>query len=304
MMFLAVSNPEDDQGERILRVVIDGLIRYVVAPIQLHPLVWENFRDVPFQLPPTGSTERKCFRLEMVDKSDVSGDRPLKLRRDGMPKELSGIQGVVHEVMLEYSSFTILKHINPTTTQNDRLSVVSHPNIPGLILMKIAPFPDELFACQGLGHYRSQEAEIRNEILIHQEASPHDIAPRFLGLVTERGRGVIGFIMEYFGDAKNFRELRNENRAFTETEIRACLAVTNKLHSLGIYHGDLHLGNILQRAGGKVFLIDFQYSRKFDRNGRAEGKPNATAANEAEALEARLRRAGRPRGSGEEFDSS
>ncbi|KAK0753435.1 hypothetical protein B0T18DRAFT_452276 [Schizothecium vesticola] len=75
--------------------------------------------------------------------------------------------------------------------------------------------------------------------------------PRFLGHLTEEGR-VIGFVLEYISNAG----------AAGPGDLAACQSVLQKLHSLGVKHGDINKHNFLVRDDGRVVLLDFETATK------------------------------------------
>jgi len=77
------------------------------------------------------------------------------------------------------------------------------------------------------------------------------IGPKFLGHITEAGRG-IGFVMEHIDGA----------RTAGPGDLAACQGILAKLHSLGIKHGDINRHNFLVRDE-KVVLIDFETAGRF-----------------------------------------
>ncbi|KAI1777337.1 hypothetical protein F4818DRAFT_409985 [Hypoxylon cercidicola] len=108
--------------------------------------------------------------------------------------------------------------------------------------MKITSFPNLI-----------EQAVSDTEVSVYKQIDCLDIAPRFLGHVTEHGR-VIGFLLEYLDDAINAADTWNE------TTRRACHATLEKLHSRGIAHKDAHQNNCLIRKDGSAVLVDFELS--------------------------------------------
>uniref|UniRef100_A0A0D2Y229 Protein kinase domain-containing protein n=1 Tax=Fusarium oxysporum (strain Fo5176) TaxID=660025 RepID=A0A0D2Y229_FUSOF len=115
---------------------------------------------------------------------------------------------------------------------------VSHPSSKTPVLAKFAQFPWEIpyFA-----------AETTSYEWIHGQG----IGPEFLGHIHENGR-VIGFLLE---------EIHNARTAEPE-DLAACQRSLQKLHDLGIVHGDINKHNFLIRQDGDAVLIDFETAYK------------------------------------------
>ncbi|KAI1865036.1 uncharacterized protein JN550_008582 [Neoarthrinium moseri] len=261
---------EDDRGT-LTRVLVGRSIKYLFVSQDAFPHGWEYPNGPNPSLPTLDLGEKK------------------------IAEKLSGIQGLSHEVMLDYSDFSKVSAITkPWDMRSERLTIVNHPAVVRKAVMKIAEFPDFLprndSDKERLG---KQESEMKREIQFHQEASSHGITTRFHGLVTEEGRGVIGYAMEFIEGGKSFSEIAKENKPLPEQEIQACLAVVRRLHEIGIYHGDLDLGNVMRRPDGTVLIIDFQYSARLGAKGSVEGMPIYSEANEVNGIERRLRNIGR-----------
>ena len=79
----------------------------------------------------------------------------------------------------------------------------------------------------------------------------HDIGPGFLGHITEGDR-IIGFLLE-----------KIEGRHANTDDLEICRRAVQRLHDLGIVHGDLNRHNFLVRKSEAV-LIDFENARKTD----------------------------------------
>ncbi|CAJ2509454.1 Uu.00g144800.m01.CDS01 [Anthostomella pinea] len=110
------------------------------------------------------------------------------------PDTLLEVSNPWHPMSIEYVDFVKVRSLkNVSTVQRTRadvVQVVSHPFFETPVVMKIASFPSDL-AIQAM----------EREIGIYQLLENTDIAPRFLGHVTEDGR-VIGFLIEYIADAR------------------------------------------------------------------------------------------------------
>ena len=89
--------------------------------------------------------------------------------------------------------------------------------------------------------------EIQNRGLI----DGHDIAPRFVGHLTENGDRIIGYLVESV-----------DARPASIGDLAACRAVLQRLHSLGLAHGRLRRDNFLILENGHALLKDFFLSHR------------------------------------------
>ncbi|KAK7994221.1 nuclear distribution protein pac-1a [Apiospora arundinis] len=291
----------------IIRARFDGLIRYYLVTHEAaanFPKGWETGDPSAIMPPRSYPDDLKCIYLrkpgitEFFDQSKPAHLRPsaeYPVAVEPMGQDLKGIQDVTGTASADYETFVKLNKIaTPRFGKrlcDDRISIVSHPRINNQrpMVMKIVEFPDQWRFPQDPGASAvvinglnadwdddfSQET-MRMEIRMHQHvvARLDGLAPQFLGLVTERGRGVIGYVSEFIQDAKNFKQLFEDAYAAGDTEYRpsdadreACLATLKRLHDAGIHHGDLHPGNVLRRTDGSVILIDFESTNHMDRDG-------------------------------------
>lgn len=111
----------------------------------------------------------------------------------------------------------------------------SHPEL-GDVVAKFAIFEWEV------GYY---EAEIE----AYSWIEGHGIGPKFLGHLTEEGR-VIGFVLQNL----------HERHACID-DIVSCTRIVERLHALGILHGDLNRHNFLV-TDNRTALIDFEACTK------------------------------------------
>ncbi|KFZ04789.1 hypothetical protein V501_08968 [Pseudogymnoascus sp. VKM F-4519 (FW-2642)] len=118
------------------------------------------------------------------------------------------------------------------------------------MIVKMARFPWEI---------QYIEAETR----IYQLLQPLRIAPTFLGHIHEAGR-VIGVLLE-----------KVEGRPANSGDLEICKAALQRLHDLGILHGDCNRYNFIITADGKVTLIDFD-DAKLDANAEMMEKEMAS----------------------------
>ncbi|KAG5970406.1 hypothetical protein E4U56_007736 [Claviceps arundinis] len=136
-----------------------------------------------------------------------------------------------------------------------RVYVVTHPRINGggPVLMKIAVWPDELDRTE-------------TEIAVYQRICDKGVGPKFLGHVTEGPDGrVIGFVAEWVCGA----------RSAEPRDLEDCKKALDRLHQLGIKHGDINKYNFLVREGHEVVLIDFEVSKLDCSHDELEEEMNA-----------------------------
>ncbi|KAK8045690.1 Tyrosine kinase catalytic domain protein [Apiospora saccharicola] len=227
------------------------------------------------------------------------------------------LQGILQEVWdphsADYETFVKLDKIPTprfkTRSCDDRMHIVRHPRINDNrpMVMKIVEFPDSWqYPQYPLGQRSPSGPSVESpklnassdynnimftynavtemwmwmEIRMHQKVDlwANSVGPKFLGLVTERGRGVIGFVSEFVQDAKTILQIWEEAYAagdldfqLSDGDRQACLAALDRLHAESLLHGDLHPGNVLRRSDGSVVLIDFESTCHVDSNGRVYG---------------------------------
>lgn len=147
-----------------------------------------------------------------------------------------GVSNVWNPTTIEYSELSVINWIASEGRVKDNVALVTHPLLEKPAIMKIAVLPD---------HFEAMERETKAQQLIHGK----DIGPKFLGHVAESGR-VIGFLSESIEGAVEMDPSSSD----------ACFEALTRLHTLGIFHGDVHPGNFLCK-GDKVLIIDFEYAR-------------------------------------------
>ncbi|KAK6201815.1 hypothetical protein LQW54_009310 [Pestalotiopsis sp. IQ-011] len=274
-----------------IRAMRNKQIVYIRVPRDVFLTGWDLMTSVEPDLSMIPESNNcKVWSLDVVEGEGIG--RSVQALGHGIPTRLlGGVQGIDHIPGLstimkaEYSEFTSIhtqKMGAGEGRRTDRLQVATHPKLDGKVMIKIAEIPDvlpldknEVF-CFGTG-----EAEMTTEIIYHHELSETGLAPKFIGLVTEKGRGVIGYIMEYMEGCQSFEELV-KTRKCTPQDIENGLKLIDQMHARGIYHGDLHPGNMLRCPNGSVRIIDFQFSKRLNAEGFVEGKPIYSASNERE----------------------
>lgn len=293
----------------IIRARFDGLIRYFTVTYEAaakYPKDWD-VGDLSAIIPPrTYPYDLKCIHLstpataEVFDQSKPEYMRPsakYPVTAEPAYEELKGIQNLEDPVSADYDTFVKLGDI-PTPRLfyrrcSDRITIVSHPRINNQqpMVMKIVEFPDHLrlgLTTSGCSRTAAEstlitinkennfdQKALSIEIRNHREVSQRleGLGPRFLGLVTERGRGVIGFVSEFIADAKSFEQLLHDGFMKdvywrpSDADRMASRAALKRMHDAGLLHGDMHPGNVLRRADGSIMLIDFEYTGHLDSEG-------------------------------------
>ncbi|KAG6046282.1 hypothetical protein E4U39_001488 [Claviceps sp. Clav50 group G5] len=107
---------------------------------------------------------------------------------------------------------------------------------------------------------------IETEIAVYQRVCDKGVGPKFLGHVTQDTNGrTIGFITEWLSGA----------RSAEPRDLDDCKKVLDRLHQLGIKHGDTNKSNFLVREGHEVALIDFEVSSLDSSHVELEDEMNA-----------------------------
>jgi serine/threonine protein kinase len=300
LKILAVVDKTLDGHGYIVRALQSNQVIYIRVPPGIFANGWEMATTPEPDLsmiPAAGG--RKVWRLEATARDATGLAKEIEARTDGVPEnlskgvpELQNIHTLYDDVpCIEHTDFTIVETFKSCCgRQTNRLQVAEHPKLGGTVVTKIVEIPDRLPANEtDETQISTWEAEMSNEITYHLELSGLGFVPQFLGLVTERGRGIIGYFMEHLKGAKTYEELMSEGVALSENDIVACLEVVKKMHSHGLYHGDLHLGNVMKCADGSVKIIDFQFTRRLTSQGIVKGKPALSSKEELHEIELELR---------------
>ncbi|ESZ89743.1 alpha-galactosidase A precursor [Sclerotinia borealis F-4128] len=144
-------------------------------------------------------------------------------------KDFPSIKPLWHTKSYDYLSFELEQ-------LNSNVFMASSPLFEQPIIAKFARFEWEI------GYYIA-------ETQVYSWINGCGIGPEFLGYLTEEGR-VIGFLIENV-----------EGRHATISDLPACKAAVERLHDLGIIHGDLNKYNFLI-SEGRAVLIDFETAQR------------------------------------------
>lgn len=266
-----------------VRVRVDNLIRYVNVTRELMQIPDLNLvqGDDPTVLKLDYPEGVKCLELYKAQGSEQLSLRPLDV-------ELKGITGIFYGLQLDYESFeNVVPWSGKFGGTSDRICTAEHPALKsyGELIIKISELPDN-WPAPGNSPFavrKNYESNTALEIRMHRAIveTGLGIAPLIYGLVTEQGRGVVGFIMERIEGARSFLELsKMEGYKMTGEDKQACRDALKKLHDSGFLHGDIHPGNVLRCPDGSVKLIDFQDTTKL----MDSGDPMLAASQEDERM--------------------
>lgn len=267
-------------GGFTVRVRIDDLIRYVQIPSS----ILDHETDVldgpnPKVLTLDYPSGVKCLEIY---RGSVLSIRPLHFA-------LNGVEGISHSVSHDYDTFEVVEPL--ITGIRDRICVVKHPDLEahGKMIMKIAETPENWISPDGVISARltHQETGIAKEFRMQQEivALGLGLAPDIIGLVTEKGRGVIGFLMEYIAGARSFQQLNKQGYSMTDADKEGCRHALRLLHHHGFIHDDIHSSNLLRRRNEPPMMIDYERAQRVNSEGHVEGSPDKSQANERAILE-------------------
>ncbi|KAL8728161.1 MAG: hypothetical protein Q9181_005435 [Wetmoreana brouardii] len=144
-----------------------------------------------------------------------------------------------HKTYVEYKSLELGERLRSDVYE------ALHPEL-GEVVAKYAAFEWEIGCLQA-------------ETEAYAWIDGHDIGPKFLGHLTEEGR-VIGFVME-----------KLQGRHARVDDLASCAEVVQRLHTLGILHGDLNRHNLLITED-RTALIDFETCTKDQDQAKMAGE--------------------------------
>ncbi|KAF3057254.1 hypothetical protein GL218_06184 [Daldinia childiae] len=151
-----------------------------------------------------------------------------------------GVENIWHQTYIDHLEFEQIDSLS----QNVRIA--THPLFHYPVIIKFASFPSEI-------------GDIETETAMYSRLHGTGISPKFLGHVTEEGRGVIGFVLEFI----------TKSRLAEPRDLTICQKVLARLHNLGIKHDNIRKDNFLV-LGGKAFLIGFKVSYLCDEKKELE----------------------------------
>jgi predicted Ser/Thr protein kinase len=128
-----------------------------------------------------------------------------------------------------------------------------------------------------IARFEFEVPQVETETAVYQVIDGHGIGPTFLGHLIEHNR-VIGFLIE-----------RMDGHRAGIADLGTCQAAVDRLHSLGIVHGDLNRHNFIVSPSGAT-LIDFE-------NARMDGSQEAMQKEFTQLAEQLMEESGRGGGS-------
>ncbi|KFY26668.1 hypothetical protein V493_03939 [Pseudogymnoascus sp. VKM F-4281 (FW-2241)] len=176
-------------------------------------------------LPSFPDSNWNCSRI-----SQTAGSPPFFAETS--QQNLPSIDPLWHPKPYDYLSFEIGRRLR------SNVYMASSPQFENPMVAKFARFEWEI------GYFIA-------ETQAYSWIEGHDIGPEFLGYLTEEGR-VIGFLIEYV-----------EGHHATISDLSACEAIVERLHGLGVLHGDLNKHNFLI-SESRAILIDFETAKRSD----------------------------------------
>jgi len=113
--------------------------------------------------------------------------------------------------------------------------------------------------------------DFEREYDIHMYCAKHNIAPKIIkvGQLKLKGKDYWYIIMKRYGTTL-FDYIHNQkNKKIRADDFDKIKEVIEKMHEIGVYHEDLHEGNIMFDVDGKniknIKIIDFGLSSKYNK---------------------------------------
>jgi hypothetical protein len=228
----------DSDRDGFIRILVSDIIKYIVVDSKTFPCSFTPARKkLLVELPDIPLGDWTTIRL-----TRNASDHVLSFH-SAERVELPGIQTIWHSKQIDFLDLALTKsftyHVYEATIKSDASSAHEFPSV---MIAKFARFPG------GIERYTGE-----NEI--YSKIERLDIAPRFLGYITENngiGSRVIGYLLE-----------KIEGRPVTSlADIPLCRSVLEKFHkATGHIHGDAHHRNFMIRLDGSAAVtFDFEFA--------------------------------------------
>jgi hypothetical protein len=220
---LSMEVDDDDSFKSEYRLRIGNLVKYLI----ISPKTFA--RDtLSFPVPSLPSLPwYDEWTVAHVSRDETSGDLQTSISN----RTLAGVKCQWHHTLVDCLELQKIKLLTAMTFE-----AVSHSILPILfqspvttIIAKIARFEWEI-------------PRIERETRAYQLLEGSGLAPRFLGHIHEYGR-IVGFLLE-----------KIEGHPASIQDLGICETALEKLHKLGLLHGDANRYNFLSRKRGSNFL--------------------------------------------------
>ncbi|KAH0369217.1 hypothetical protein KCU65_g3418, partial [Aureobasidium melanogenum] len=213
---------DDDEEITDLRILVD---QKHIEHLTVDPGIYEErmiYSSISLEmaLPPLPQGQWNCAHIS----SDPTTGRPYFSSVQNLP--LPGITNLWHPISIDYLSLKLDRKLK------SRVQEATCRYFEGTVVVKLARFPWEI-------------PSLEQETQAYEWIKDTDIGPTFLAHLTEEGR-TIGFVMEHIAYAHHAEP----------EEMFSCQEALERLHKLGIQHGNVNKYNILIREE-YVTLIDF-----------------------------------------------
>ncbi|KAF2149013.1 hypothetical protein K461DRAFT_315945 [Myriangium duriaei CBS 260.36] len=218
----------EDDGEGAFRLLINGTtIKYVIIEGGIYERMDMCFGPRLAELLPPFPPED--WRLGLVSKRPEDGTPYFEIV-DNRP--LQGIRNTWHPNEIDHLRFSLQVRLKSNVWE------ATATEFEEPVILKFATLLWEIH-------------EMEDETEAYSWIRDLGIGPKFLGHLTEDDGRVYGMILEKITDARH-AEAR---------DLPACKDALQRLHALGILHGDINRFNFLIKEG-KATLLDFCCARK------------------------------------------
>ncbi|XXG95874.1 hypothetical protein Hte_002146 [Hypoxylon texense] len=225
-VIISMEVDNDDSCESEYRVRIGNQVKYIV----IYPGTFDrDTLSFPLgSLPPLPYDEQ--WTVAHISRNKTSG----LLETSTSNQTLAGVKCQWHPNLVDVLKLERTKQLTAAAFEAFSHSTLpSIPTKPATVIAKIARFEWEI-------------SRIERETRAYQLLEGSGLAPRFLGHIHESGR-IMGLLLE-----------KVEGCPACAQDLGACQAAVERLHRLGLLHGDVNRHNFLVTAEG-VKLIDFEH---------------------------------------------
>lgn len=223
ILSMEVSSRDDSE----YRILVQNRVRYLIISAG-------TFERSTLSMPLSSLPEFPkdyTWNVAYVSRDTSSGEVAMNLQH----RNFIGITELWHPVLVDCLDLKRIKQFTATTYEatyscNVSLATTRSP----VVIAKVARFEWEI-------------PRLLLETLMYSKLENTGLAPRFIGHVHEHGR-VIGFMLQ-----------KLQGREANIQDLSSCQAALQRLHDIGILHGDVNRYNFIVQDG-TARLIDFEKS--------------------------------------------